>query len=70
MEGNVFVYQVSPVSRITGEREEAVRDVRGVEGRYWNEKLSAWSNGLHEKAETAISCRGPGPTRKVKEIYQ
>ena len=23
-----------------------------------------------EKAETAISCRGPGPTRKKKEVYQ
>ena len=23
-----------------------------------------------KKAETAISCRGPGPTRKKKEIYQ
>ena len=28
-------------------------------------------NGLREKAEAAISCRGPGPTRKIKEIqYQ
>ena len=25
---------------------------------------------LCEKAETAISCRGPRPTRKKKEIYE
>ena len=38
----------------------------GVEGRYWNENVSARPNGLREKAETAI----PGPTRKKKEICQ
>ena len=26
-------------------------------------------SGLREKAETAISCWGPGSTRKKKEIY-
>ena len=32
---------------------------------------SARPNGLiREKAEAAISCKGPGPTRKKKEIYQ
>ena len=25
---------------------------------------------LRDRTETAISCRGPGPTRKKKEIYQ
>ena len=44
-------------------------DVRGVEGRYWNEHVFALPSGLREKAETAISCRGPGPTRKKKYIY-
>ena len=34
------------------------------------EKGFARPNGLREKAETAISCRGPGPTRKKKDIYQ
>ena len=50
--------------------EKHLRDIRGVEGRYWNEKVSARLNGLREKAETAISCKGPGPTRKRKETYQ
>ena len=40
--------------------------MRGVEGSYWNENVSAWRNGLHEKTEIAISCRGPGPTRKKR----
>ena len=53
----------------SGERGEALGDIRGVEGIYWNENVSARPNGLREKAETAISCRGPGSTRK-KEIYQ
>ena len=44
--------------------------MRGGEGRYWDESESARPNGLREKAETAISCRGPGPTRMKKEIYQ
>ena len=47
-----------------GESREAFRGRWGVEGRYWNEIVSARPNGLREKAETAISCRGPGPTRK------
>ena len=41
--------------------EQHLRDIPGVEGRYWNLNVSA---RLREKAETAISCRGPGPTRK------
>ena len=45
--------------------------MRGVEGRYWNENVFARPYVLREKVETAISCigRGPGPTRKKKEIY-
>ena len=54
------------LQRCTG---SCFRDVRGVEGRYWNESVFARPNGLRKKAETAISCRGPGPTRK-KEMYQ
>ena len=50
--------------------EKHLRDIRGVEGRYWNEKLSARPNGLREKAETSILCREPGPTRKKKEIHR
>ena len=46
------------------------RDIPGFEGRYWNTNVFARHNGLREKVETAISCRGPGPTRKKKEIYQ
>ena len=52
------------------ERGEARRYIRGAEGRSWNENVSARPNGLREKAETAISCRGPGPTRKKKEMKQ
>ena len=38
--------------------------------KYWNENVFARPNGLREKAETAISCRGLGPIRKKKEVYQ
>ena len=54
--------------RNTVNQEKHSRDIREVEGRYWNENALARPNGLREKAETAISCRGPGPTRKKKEI--
>ena len=36
-------------------------------GRDWNENVLVWP-GLREHAETAISCRGPGPARKKKEV--
>ena len=51
-------------------KEEKHLKIKGDEGRYWNENISARPNGLREKTETAISCKGPGPTRKKKEIYQ
>ena len=41
--------------------------MQGVEEKYWSENVSARPNGIREKAETAISRSGPGPTRK-KEI--
>ena len=47
-------------------KEEKHLDIRGVEGRYWNENASARTNGLRRKAETAISCREPGSTRKKR----
>ena len=52
--------------------EKHLKIYGGVEGRYWNENnaVTARPNGLREKAETAISRREPGPTRKKKEIYQ
>ena len=55
-----------------GERE-ALRDIWGGEGRYWNENVPVRPNGLREKAETEISeteisCRGPGATRKKRYI--
>ena len=40
----------------------------GSESMYIHENVPARPNGLYEKAETAISCRRPGPTRK-KNIY-
>ena len=46
--------------------EKHLRDILGVEGRYCNTNESARFNGQREKAETAISCRRPGPTRKKK----
>ena len=46
--------------------EKYSRNIRGVEGRYWNKIVYARPIGLREKTETAISCRGPGPTRKKK----
>ena len=49
-----------------GESLEALRDIRGIERKYWNENVSARPNGPREKAETAISCRGPGPTKKKR----
>ena len=38
--------------------------------RYRNENVFARPNGLRENADSAISCRGPGPARKKKEVYQ
>ena len=55
-------------SKKYGERGEALRDTRGVEEIYWNSIVSARPNGLREKAETAISCRGPRPTRNKRYI--
>ena len=45
------------------------RDIREVARRNWTENAFAWPNGLRENAETAVSCRGPGPARKKKEVY-
>ena len=50
--------------------EEHLRDLRGVKRRNRNENVFARPNGLRENAETAISCRGPGATRKKKEVCQ
>ena len=47
---------------------KGLRDIRGVEGRYWHENVSARPTELREKADAAISCNGPGPTTKEKEI--
>ena len=53
-----------------GEIGDTVRDIRGIKRRDRNENVFARANGLRENAETAISCRGPGPARKKKEVYQ
>ena len=50
--------------------EKHLGDIRRVDGRYWKENVFARPDGLREKAETTISCRGPGPTRKKKDTYQ
>ena len=36
----------------------------GVKARNRNENAFARANGLHESAETAVSCRGSRPARK------
>ena len=51
-------------------KEEEHFDMRGVKRRGRNENVLARPNGLREKTETAISCRGPGPSRNKKEVYQ
>ena len=51
------------------EEEEHLRYLWGVKRRNRNENVFARPNGIREKAETAISCRGPGPARK-KEVCQ
>ena len=38
----------------------------GVKRRNRNENVLAQPDGLRENAETAISCRGPGPARKKR----
>ena len=50
--------------------EEHLRDLRGVKRRNRNENVFARPNRLRESAETAISCRRPGPASKKKEVYQ
>ena len=40
-----------------------------IEGRNRNENVTARPDGLREIAETALSCRRPGPARKKKEVY-
>ena len=52
-----------------GERGGTLRDLRGVKRRNRNENVFARPNGLRENTETAISCRGPGPARKKKQVY-
>ena len=51
-----------------GEGGGTLRDLRGVKRRNRNESVLARHDGLRENAETAISCRGPGPARKKKEV--
>ena len=53
-----------------GEGGGTLRDLRGIRRRNRNQNVFARPYGLRENAETAISCRGPGPARKKKEVYQ
>ena len=46
--------------------EEHLKDLRGGKRRNRNENVFARPNGLRENAETAISCRGPGPARRKR----
>ena len=51
-----------------GEGGGTLRDIPRVKRRNRIGNVFARSNGLRENAETAISCRGPGPARKKKEV--
>ena len=44
--------------------------IREGKRRDWNENVFARPSGVRQNAEIAISCRGPGPTNKKKEVYQ
>ena len=50
--------------------EEHLEIYGGVKRGNRNGNVFARPNGLREKAETAISCRGPGPAGKKQEVYQ
>ena len=71
---NVFGHKTEAQERIeirerlglTTERGRLLKYIWGVKRRHRNENVFARSNGLRENAETAISCRGPGPVRKKK----
>ena len=52
------------------ERGGTRTDIQGVKKRHRIENVLARPNGPRDNAETAISCRGPGPARKKKEICQ
>ena len=47
---------------------EILGEIRRFEPGGRNEKVLARSNGPRENAETVISCRGPEPARKKKEL--
>ena len=49
---------------------ETLKIYTGVQRRDMNENVFARPIALRENAETAISCRGPEPARKTKEVYQ
>ena len=59
--------RLAPKNRV---KEEEHLDIRGVKGRDRNENEFARPNGLREKTETGIWCRGSGPARNKKEVYQ
>ena len=63
------IYIYTSVAKKQGEGGGTLIDFRGVK-RNRIEDLLARPNGLRENAETAISCRGPGPARKKKEVCQ
>ena len=47
--------------------ENRSRDMRGSKGRGRDDSAFARPNGLRDNAETALSCRRPGPARKKKK---
>ena len=49
---------------------ETIGDIRGIKRRDGNGNVFARPDGLRENTEIAISCRGPGPVAKKREVYQ
>ena len=66
----IYINKRKASAKKQGERGGTLRDLRGVKRRNRNENVFARPNGLRENAETAISCRGPGPAGKKKKVYQ
>ena len=50
-----------------GEGGGTLRDLREVKRKYRNDNGFARPNGLHD-AETAISCKGPGPAECIPVV--
>ena len=70
--GTFEAYKTEVKARMDRRETRALNKVEGedhleigeLKRRDWNENVIVRPEGLREDAETAISCRGPGPARK------